>query len=364
MKRVKWFNAIHNFLIILCLVLSTAACSIEQAKIPTAISSLVGSTAVAQLTTATPTKALTPTQTVSGLVNNSGKDYTFTNLNLTDIKDNAYILFTEKIENNQSKYHLQLSAMDGDGQYLGPLIKFVEDNLYCFTGTPDGSWVAMYANDQIQIFDMVNKKNIYIPLPGSDNPCDDLSLSPDGKYLAVGCGGIYFAEAPDYSWHSIVKYKGIFGYIDLSFSLDGKWLFSIIPGFGMGEDPATGIYVTDMSCIENQKNCDDSTRTLLSYAGLPLQVYYPTWSNDSQNIAFVHNNDFVSTINITQGKEIIHLHIPQDEKTNDLNEIAWSPDNKTIAYRLKNDVLLYDIEKEQHIKIRENVDTLLFWIKR
>jgi len=192
--------------------------------------------------------------------------------------------------------------------------------------SPDGRFVAYQdiENLVITMFDMETNSDSSHTL---NQECQEMAVSPSGEWVACGAGEIYLYSLADQERYWLTPHDSdinqTVAWYGPAFSPDNNWLAYKRISLGYEKTMEDGLYITDLACIKDIKNCDKYTRgPFLS----SLDLYEPfSWSPDGNDIAII------------TPKTII-IFTPSTQNTSSLTnhslalDVAWSPNGEWIAF--------------------------------
>ncbi len=116
-------------------------------------------------------------------------------------------------------------------------------------------------------------------------------------------------------------------------------------------DGLGGIYVMDVECIYNGKDCDFLPQFI-------LKGFYPSWSYDGQYLTFWVNSDQIATpslklVNLDNLDNVIEI---KPENASSCVDADWSPiENKLVARcaTSSSDIFVFDFETGEYINLTE-----------
>jgi Tol biopolymer transport system component len=245
--------------------------------------------------------------------------------------------------------------------------------------SPDGSKIAFYHQDQIQIYDLSTGVIAPIPQPNifssSELAFGGLTWSPDSKKVAFAASTIQIAEDDTLLgveefpsiWVSFLdenRFERLTAWFSIetspAWSPDGRWLAfaadhekvkwardNQIQGEFVG---SADIYILETACLEQPDACLGKARVITS-GSLEEDGSHPIWSPDSTQIAYTCGiQERVDNSKLTFYQTDICLVDVEGNTTNltdtpedrDLLPL-WSPDGTAIAYIRQHQYSTHDI---------------------
>jgi len=187
---------------------------------------------------------------------------------------------------------------------------------------------------RIQLLDLEHEQAVEISSPAGKD-CKAQDWSPDGTQLVVMCHplgeyldleiGLLSIQSGEYTLLLRDQDEnGAGGYDTPRWSPDGRWL-SFYRLWGRGPDIVEGLYITDMSCVQEPATCQAKTRRLpveelVSERGL-------AWTPESNLARSI--NDRIEIYNVKTRQRIRILQA--DPAGGEIHEMAWSPDGKWVV---------------------------------
>lgn len=323
--------------LLLLSVLVLSGCNATTTNTPSIISPTASSESPTQIETIFPTRTTTlrPTKTATLLPTASVSPTNTPVVSLFatlfhSLNNGQYIAYEDPARGNG----LYLVSMDGDD--FGTLF---EPTYYSLSLTPDGHKIEILPGNPIPIQVLDLDTNELTPLPDIDRECDFSIVSPDMSAMAYLCH-----REKDIFVMSLKDMKPIQVTTDTAearhysfplWSPDGKWLAYFKDDIGIYANhpakPETGLYLVNASCLNDPPTCVDKKIGPYYNKNLWLQFGFFAWSPDSQYIVDMSNSKSLVFFNVNQ-KTFFTRSLPEFPKT---SPIAWSPDNKYIAYTVR-----------------------------
>jgi tricorn protease len=169
----------------------------------------------------------------------------------------------------------------------------------------------------------------------------NFDISPDGKRALFGAHGDVFTVPEKYGETRNLTHSSGIHERDSKWSDDGKWISFISDKTGEDE-----IYIQAQ---------DGSQPAIEITSGSSDYKYQPYWSPDSKKLLWSDRNQMLHYVDIDT-KMTTNIDI---DSIFEIQEYAWSPDSKWIAYTKNSDnrsaqIFLYSLEQKKSNPVTEN----------
>lgn len=334
----------------------------ETYPLPLTVTTQPTSTAIPTISSAVdPTRIVTATYIHS---TTGAKDPANVSL-LDSLPSGSYIVYSVYETLGMDDNKLALHVISSDGTDLGRLVSGIEAPLSI---SHDGRKVAYVVNDErmIHLLNFQDGNEEVISIPDNRKECSGISLTSDGKRIAVACGfefsDIYVSEKPFTEWTNLTQslndIEGVNGWEYPSWSPDGRWLVYGSNSSGL-EGTRGGLFFTESSCFENIQLCNEKTSSVLT----PTFFYKsPTWSSDNALFAFIWPGAQIYVVSPEKGSKSQIIRLPNQFDPTFLDSISWLPNNAWIAITYDHKIFKISIVTKEVALLKDHVNRVENWI--
>jgi len=268
-----------------------------------------------------------------------------------------YIIY-EYIDNLSRK---SLNIVSENGEEKGELITDVQGEVSL---SPDNKMLAY--SDETSLNILTLEDNIKTNIPDHLNcfrGIRKIAWGHNNRTIAFSClGKIIIITIPEGEVIGQIvnpvnnNQENMNQYTEISLSHDGKWVAYYVNPGDQYIGPQ-GPFITDLSCIENEKSCPKRSQLISHDSDLPL-----TWTPDDKlalldfrnyliKIFDVNNNALTKSITINDGGYI-------------LESFAWSPDEEWVAIGggLGNGIYIMSIVTGNSKFVTRQSTSVKFWL--
>ncbi len=169
------------------------------------------------------------------------------------------------------------------------------------------------------------------------------ALSPDGKRVAFGArGDIFSVPSKSGVTRNLTRSSGVHDR-NVAWSPDGRWLSFLSDRTGEDE-----LYIQDQ---------DGSSPAVALTKGGGAYKFNPVWSPDSRHLLLGDRSQDLYLVQVPSGTKTLVAHSDSRE----IDDYAFSPDSKWIAFTEPGRARAFDVVKLYHIPSRKTISVTDHW---